>query len=282
MKRVILGLCIVASLSFSKEIIIEGFSSPESVIIKDNHVYVSNVGEKLDPSTKDADGFISKLSKSGKIIDLQFIQGLNAPKGMAIIKNTLYIADVDTIKGFDLKSKKEVFSLTFSQTKFLNDITVKDNNTLFVSSSDMSAIYEVDVSQKMYKKTVDFNAANGLHYEKGILYAAELGSSNKSMFDAKGKLFKIELEDNNKLTQLAQFEGVLDGVQKVGNKIYTSDWVNFKPSGIIRVYDINSGQSSVLNTQSLSGGADFIIDSKNKKLYIPQMVAGKLSIIDLR
>lgn len=280
MKRIILSLSILATLGFSESKVIEGFSSPESVIIKGKNVYVSNVGAKLEPTTKDGDGFISKLDKNGEIKKLKFIDGLDAPKGMGIVNNTLYIADVDTLKGFDIDSKKKVFNLVFKGTNFLNDITVKDDKTLFVSSSDANKIYEVDLEKKAYKKVVDLNAANGLHYEDGVLYAAELGSSNKTMFDAKGKLYKINLKDKS-LNLLSSFEGVLDGVQKVGSKVYVSDWVNFKNSGVVRIYDTKTKQESVLGTQLLHGAADFIIDEKTNKLYIPQMIAGKVSIVDL-
>ncbi len=281
MKKIFLGLSFLVTISFCETKIIEGFSSPESVIIKGENVYVSNVGIKLEPSTKDADGFISKLDKSGKIKQLHFIKGLNAPKGMGIVNNTLYIADVDSLKGFNLSNRKEVFSLRFKETKFLNDITIKDNKTLFVSSSDKDVIYEVNLEIGTYKKLVDFNVANGLYYDDGILYASQLGSSSKSMFDAKGRVYKIDLKNDNKLTLLSQYEGILDGVQKVGNKIYVSDWVNFKNSGIVRIIDLKTKEESVLGASSLSGAADFIIDEESNKLYIPQMIAGKLSIIDL-
>ena len=280
MKKIFLSLSVLVSFSFSSTVIIEGFSSPESVIIKDKNVYVSNVGVKLEPSLKDADGFISRLNKDGKIEELTFIKGLDAPKGMGIVNNTLYVADIDTLKGFDLSNKKEVFSLRFKNTKFLNDITIKNKNTLFISSSDSQIIYEVDLKKESYKKLLDFNAANGLHYTDGILYAVELGSSSKNMMDGKGKLYQIDLKTNTR-TLLSKYEGVLDGVQKYKNKIYVSDWVNFKNSGLIRVYDLKSKEESVLGTHSFQGAADFFIDEELNRLYVPQMIAGKLSIIDL-
>ncbi|QKJ22926.1 YncE family protein [Poseidonibacter lekithochrous] len=280
MKKVFLCLSVCLIFGFADTKVISGFSSPESVIITKENVYVSNVGVKLEATTKDKDGFISKLSKDGKILELQFLQGLNAPKGMGITNNILYIADIDEIKGFDLGSKKQVFSLVFKNTMFLNDITIKDKNTLFVSSTDTNSIFEVDLKAGIYKKLIDFSAANGLHYEKGFLYAVELGSSAKTMLDGKGKLYKINLK-NHKKTLLSSYEGVLDGVQKVGNKIYVSDWINFKNSGIVRVYDLKTKKESVLGIMSLHGAADFMIDEKSNKLYIPQMIAGKLSIIDL-
>jgi hypothetical protein len=281
MKKIALSLIATAILGFSNTITVKGFSSPESMIVNKSDLYVTNVGKELKPTLKDGDGFISKLSLDGKIENLNFISGLNAPKGMGIIGDTLYIADIDTLKGFDLATKKEVFSLVFEGVNFLNDITVKDSNTLFIGASDVGAIYEVNISNKTYEKLIDFTTANGLFYENGILYAAKLGSSAKTMFDGKGKLYKIDLKNNNKVTRLASFEGVLDGVHKVADKVYVSDWGNSKKTGIVRVYDLKTKKESILKQEPFMGAADFWIDEKSNKLYLPQMIGGDISIIKL-
>lgn len=282
MKKIALSLITTAILGFASTLTIEGFSSPESTIVNKNDLYISNVGKELKPTLKDGDGFISKLDINGNIKELHFIDGLNAPKGMGIVGNTLFVADIDTLRGFDLSTKKEVFNVVFEGVNFLNDITVKDSNTLFIGASDTSAIYEVNISNKSYKKLMDFTVANGLFYEDGILYTAQLGSTTQNMFDGKGKLYKIDLKDNNKLTQLGTFEGVLDGVHKVGNKVYVSDWGNAKKTGIIRVYDLQTKKESVLEAELFMGAADFWIDEKSKKIFMPQMIGGKVTIFDLK
>ena len=282
MKKIALSLITTAILGFASTVTIEGFSSPESTIVNKSDLYVSNVGKELKPTLKDGDGFISKLDINGNIKELHFIDGLNAPKGMGIVGNTLFVADIDTLRGFDLSTKKEVFNVVFEGVNFLNDITVKDSNTLFIGASDTSAIYEVNISNKSYKKLMDFTVANGLFYEDGILYTAQLGSTTQNMFDGKGKLYKIDLKDNNKLTQLGTFEGVLDGVHKVGNKVYVSDWGNAKKTGIIRVYDLKTKKESVLEAELFMGAADFWIDEKSKKIFMPQMIGGKVTIFDLK
>lgn len=282
MKKIALSLITTAILGFASTVTVEGFSSPESTIVNKSDLYVSNVGKELKPTLKDGDGFISKLDINGKIKELHFIDGLDAPKGMGIVGNTLFVADINTLRGFDLQTKKEVFNVVFEGVNFLNDITVKDSNTLFIGASDTSAIYEVNISNKSYKKLMDFIVPNGLFYEDGILYAAQLGSTTQNMFDGKGKLYKIDLKDNNKLTQLGTFEGVLDGVTKVGNKVYVSDWGNAKKTGIIRVYDLKTKKESVLEAELFMGAADFWIDEKSKKIFMPQMIGGKVTIFDLK
>lgn len=282
MKKIALSLITTAILGFASTVTVEGFSSPESTIVNKKDLYVSNVGKELKPTLKDGDGFISKLDINGNIKELHFIDGLDAPKGMGIVGNTLFVADINTLRGFDLSTKKEVLNIVFEGVNFLNDITVKDSNTLFIGASDTSTIYEVNISNKSYKKLVDFTVANGLFYEDGILYAAELGSTTQNMFDGKGKLFKIDLKDNNKLTQLGTFEGVLDGVTKLRNKVYVSDWGKGEKTGIIRVYDLKTKKESVLEAELFMGAADFWIDEKSRKIFMPQMIGNKLTIFDLK
>lgn len=110
MKKYVLSLALVgASLLGASELKyqeFDGFKSPESIFVDKNSVYVSNVGEKLEPLAKDNDGFISKLDKNGKVLEHKFISNLNAPKGMMEVVNTLYVVDINVVRGFDLKSKK--------------------------------------------------------------------------------------------------------------------------------------------------------------------------------
>jgi len=56
---------------------------PESVLVDDieNCLWVSNIDGAAND--KDGKGSISKLSKTGTPIHLEWITGLNAPKGMA-------------------------------------------------------------------------------------------------------------------------------------------------------------------------------------------------------
>lgn len=68
--------------------------NPESVVYapKQNLLFVSNINGK--PDQKDQNGFISTVSPSnGSIVELNWITGLNAPKGMAINNNNrrLYV-----------------------------------------------------------------------------------------------------------------------------------------------------------------------------------------------
>lgn len=125
---------------------IAGFSTPESVVhyAADDVYLVSNInGNPLD---KDGNGFISRVSPDGQILDLHWIDAedtgvtLNAPKGMAIQDGTLYVADIDCIRLFDAKTgahkKKDV---CLENASFLNDVASGGNGTVFFTDTGMEA-----------------------------------------------------------------------------------------------------------------------------------------------
>jgi DNA-binding beta-propeller fold protein YncE len=83
--------------------------NPESVAYapKQNVLFVSNVNGK--PDEKDQNGFISKISPyNGTIIDLNWVTGLNAPKGMAISNDNskLYVSDITDLVEIDIVNGK--------------------------------------------------------------------------------------------------------------------------------------------------------------------------------
>src|SRR5688572_30735368 len=67
---------------------------PESVLLdsKNNVLYVSSIDGS--PDAKDGNGFISQVALDGKVKNLKWATGLDAPKGMGLYKDNLYVADV--------------------------------------------------------------------------------------------------------------------------------------------------------------------------------------------
>lgn len=257
----------------------EGFSHPESVFVHKNDVFVSNLGEKLDPMGKDNDGFITKLDKNGKIIELKWIANLNAPKGMNVIGNTLYVVDIDTLKGFDIKSKKEVLNIPVEGGMFLNDIAVLDNNTLLVSDTGTGIIHIFNLKAKTYETftTLDskYGGPNGilLDPKKKTLIVVGYDPAGKK----KGGVVRIDIT-SKQVTELTEPLGALDGVvfSKNGD-LLVSDWGE-NLQGV--VYKIDSkGEVSKLELESMGGPADMFSDGKH--LWIPRMVDKKVTKIDL-
>jgi hypothetical protein len=114
----------------------DDLKNPESVVYapKQNVLYVSNIDGK--PDQKDQNGFISKISPSnGSIVELNWITGLNAPKGMAIYNNNsssrLYVSDITDLVEIDIGSGKIIKRFNAPGSVFLNDVAL-DNQGIYL------------------------------------------------------------------------------------------------------------------------------------------------------
>lgn len=123
---------------------VNGFSTPESVRYDaDQDVFfVANING--NPSAKDGNGFISRVKAGDATVDsMKFIAGgrggvtLNAPKGMAIQGDTLWVADIDAVRGFNRRTGALVATVDLGRMKamFLNDVTVGGDGALYITDT---------------------------------------------------------------------------------------------------------------------------------------------------
>jgi hypothetical protein len=117
---------------------IEGLAHPESVTsVGGSRRLVSNIGAKLDPSAKDGDGFVSELDLAGDIVTLRAFTLLNAPKGMAVLADRLYVADIDRVVAFDIATRALLFEVRSpaANDTLLNDVAVESDDDLLVTDT---------------------------------------------------------------------------------------------------------------------------------------------------
>jgi sugar lactone lactonase YvrE len=118
-----------------------GFDAPESARYDPalDLFFLSNVNGA--PMAKDGNGYISIIARDGIIRTRRFVESgkngvtLNAPKGMAITGDTLWVTDIDVVRAFDKRSGAPLATITFDSWKptFLNDITVGADGALYVT-----------------------------------------------------------------------------------------------------------------------------------------------------
>lgn len=268
--------------------VMEGFSSPESVI-KDpasGRFFVSNVGERLEPSVKDGDGFISEVAPDGKILNKKFLpkEGvLDAPKGMAIVGGTLYVTDIDRVVGFDMGTSEKTVEVDFSteKTVFLNDLAVIDDTTLAVSATDIGEVYKVALGATPSYSVIAENipGANGLSYDRDGKRLFVVSFGDGTSFN--GALGVITLKDGTaEYRALTDKMGALDGLALIkGERLIFSDWVAMDKPGKVMEYDLKTGALSEFKLSGeVRGPADFYYDEKEGKLWLPRMLEGKVNI----
>ncbi|HEX7830008.1 MAG TPA: PQQ-dependent sugar dehydrogenase [Thermoanaerobaculia bacterium] len=114
--------------------------NPVAVVHDDEQdvYFVSNVNGS--PATKDGNGFISRITPDGKIAQLKFIDGLDAPKGLTIRGTELWIADIDRVLVHDRVSGARIhaFDLAPHGAVFLEDIAAGPNGVVYVTDTDVT------------------------------------------------------------------------------------------------------------------------------------------------
>ena len=191
----------------------DGLKTPESVLYDAtlNCIFVTNIDG--NHSEKDGNGFISILNTDGKMKTLRWVTGLNAPKGQAISKGNLYVADIDELVEINIKQAKIINRFKVENAKFLNDVTASEDGTVYFSDMQDHKIYALSngkVSLWLDDKILE--NVNGLWAEKDQLF---IGNAQILQADLKTKLIKTLVENC----------GGIDGLERMkdGNFIY-SNW----------------------------------------------------------
>ncbi|MCL6267648.1 hypothetical protein [Flagellimonas myxillae] len=120
-----------------------GLIKPESVVFdaQNQCLYVSN-GQKFAPGT---DGFISKFTANGKLVQLKWTDSLSRPAGMALLDQQLWVADVDQLKVIDITNGKVVKSYPEPiKNSGLNDVAINPDGEVFVTASFVHAVFKVE------------------------------------------------------------------------------------------------------------------------------------------
>lgn len=170
-------------------VVSEGLSTPESVLWDATRGvwYVSNINGS--PVAKDDNGYILRLSADGAKLDsVPFINGadaditLNAPKGMALVGDTLWVADIDAIRAFDVNTGNTVTTLELAAQRatFLNDVAVAGDGTIYITDSGIS--FNADGSVSHPGKSRVF-ALVGRNAREAVVLPAE-SAANGIAFDA--------------------------------------------------------------------------------------------------
>jgi glucose/arabinose dehydrogenase len=123
----------------------DGFREPESAIYDaDQDVYfVSNIEGRS--AEKDGRGFISRVPAGDGVKETRWINSgvagvtLNAPKGMAIVGDTLWVSDIDVVRAFNRKSGALISTVNLAGrgATFLNDIAVGGDGAIYITDSQI-------------------------------------------------------------------------------------------------------------------------------------------------
>lgn len=241
---------------------------PESVLFDGGNqvLYASNIGTR--PDAKDGSGSIGKIGLDGKIISVDWVAGLNAPKGMALVKNTLWVADIDELVTIDITTGKISNRIKVPNAKFLNDVAADSKGNIYVTDSHNKELWKVDNGKP--SRLLDSTSLKG---PNGVLV------HNKDIYVLdNGGLYKIG--KGKSLEKLAEgMEGHTDGVENVqGNEFIVSCW-----QGVIYYVNSDGTTQKLIDTRDQKiNSADIGYDPKTRMVYVPTFFRNKIVAYELK
>lgn len=148
------------------------FTSPESAIYdeKCDVIYVSNVAGYMENGL----GYISAVGLDGALKDARWVEDVNAPTGMAISGDTLYVADFNRLVEIDIPGAAvRAVYVAPDDNPGLNDVSISPMADVFVSASAISTIYRLeDSGLKKWVSGDSLQYANGVFADDRYLYVA--------------------------------------------------------------------------------------------------------------
>ncbi|MGH7568559.1 MAG: SMP-30/gluconolactonase/LRE family protein [Gemmatimonadales bacterium] len=268
---------------------VQGFLTPESALhdtLQDVY-FVSNING--GPTAKDNNGFISRVKPDGAVENLKFIEGgrngvtLNAPKGLALQGDTLWVTDIDVVRAFNARTGAPVDSVSLSAQGaiFLNDLVVAQTGALYITDT---AIRFDDVGNMLHPGP---DRIFRIGPDRAVTVAVRgdtLGRPNGIAVDAAGRRFIIVSFGAKSVfawkpgdrapSVIAKGAGQFDGVEIADGKLLVSSWAD---SSVTR-FDGAQGTKLISGVPS---PADIGYDAKRKRVLIPVFTGNRLEVWQL-
>lgn len=239
---------------------------PESVYYDEKRktLYVSNIDG--EPWGDDEQGSIGKVSLDGKVIAVEWVKGLSAPKGMALVGNQLYVGDMAEVVVIDVDKGSIVKRIAVPGAEGLNDVAADPNGTVYVSDSRSKKVFAIkDGEPSVHLENL--KGPNGLLFHRGALHVLDGDSAYR-------------VGEDRSLKRIAGgIEGVLDGLEPVGeNEYLISTW-----QGTIHFVKSDGTHELLLDTRAEKiNAADIGYDREKRIVYVPTFFKNSVVAYDLK
>jgi pimeloyl-ACP methyl ester carboxylesterase len=252
---------------------VDGFRQPEAVRY-DPEQDVWFVANFNGDTNGDANGFVSRVSPDGEILELEFMTGteafpFHAGRGMYIDGDGLWVADAGGIHRFDRKTGEQLqfVDLTHLEPGFPNDIVKGRDGSLYVTDTRTSVIYRVADGEATIATETPF-AANGITIDPDsgrLILAPWSGSDELVAWDPETNEFHTVAPLNG--------GGRYDGVEIFDGSIIAASQEDRS------LHVVTDGKDE--RRIALTGRpADIGVDTKRGRIAVPYVALDRIDIID--
>lgn len=255
-------------------VIDEGLSGPEAIRYDpDQDVYfISNFNG--ESSAADSNGYIARAQADGTIDSLKFMTGteeapLHAPRGMYITGDTLFVADLNGVHGFNKQTGDQIAFADFTDFEpgFLNDVAVGPNGGIYVTDTGQARVYKIAGSEVSIVVDSLPNPPNGI----------TLDPNNNQLVIApwnSGQVFRSFTGDSTSLQDFitATSGGNFDGIEPYNGSFLVSSQNDSS------LYLMSEGEPSEAIIKTAPEPADIALDTKRDRVAVPYINLNRVDI----
>ena len=268
-----------------------GLQTPESVLHdRDLDVYfVSNING--NPSQKDGNGFISRVRPDGTIDSLRFIAGgrggatLNAPKGMVVRGDTLWVSDIDAVRAFNKRTGAPITSVSLAaqNPSFLNDIATAPDGGLYITDTGIRIASDGSMTATgtdrvlrigPINRTITVIAAgDSLMRPNGIAW--DDANNRMIIVPFAGSTIRAWSTETEQVTRVADGVGQFDGVVVTGDgRMLVSSWADSS----VHVFANDTLDRAITG---VNAPADIGWDAQRNRVLIPLFNDNRVEVWEL-
>ena len=218
----------------------EGIGAPAGVVYdpRNRELYVSQISGEGDK--KDGVGLISRFSPEGRVIKMWWISGLNAPKGLALWKESLWVTDIDEVVAIDVRAGKVRKTIPIEGAKFLTGIAADLKGVLYVGDLLTSRVYRIEHGRvRLFSDDPALESPGALLMCDDQLLVAGWGYTTDYSTAVPGSIFYLDLKTRKRTLLCSAPRANWFGLSRQGpNALLAADFNNG------RVYRIEHGGRS--------------------------------------
>jgi sugar lactone lactonase YvrE len=246
--------------------------------------FVSNVNG--DPGKKDNNGYISRLRPDGTPYNLKYIEGgkkgvtLNAPKGLALSGDTLWVADIDVARAFNKRTGAVIANVN-TRARFLNGNTVGPDGAIYMTDTGVIFGANGQASHPGPDQVLRITRGGATP----ALVSSKLEGPNGITWDLRERRFVIVSflgkgiygwkPGEQEVKSLGSGPGQQDGVVVLPDgRILVTSWADSS------LFVLEKGQPSIV-AKGIASPADIDFEEKDGRVAVPQLLENKVQFWEL-
>ena len=247
--------------------------------------FVANINGS--PSAKDNNGWIARFHADGSVDSLHFVQSgrdgahLGGPKGMAIVGDTLWVADIDAMRAFNKRTGHPIATVSLvGKAKFLNDVAAGPDG-IYVTDTGIESKKDGSFAHPGPDRIFRIGPA---HKVSIALESDSLQGPNGITWDSAGARFVVVpffgatlrgWAPKGALTAIGTGPGQEDGVEPLGGgRFLVTSWADSS------LFVLDNGKTTRV-IGGLPSPADIGWDGGRRHVAVPLLLQDRVEIWEL-